>query len=51
MPYRTDDGDVSRHRRVVSMGVCLVAVVVSSSAWSGWSLKELFSGVLRHLAD
>jgi hypothetical protein len=41
MPSRTDNGDVSRHRRVVNMVFCLVAVVVTTCAWSGWSLKEL----------
>jgi len=47
MPNRIDDGDMGRHRRVVSMVFCLVAVVVSSSAWSGWSLKELLLGILH----
>jgi hypothetical protein len=41
MSIRTDDGDVSRHQRVVGMVLCLAAVVVTSCAWSGWSLKEL----------
>jgi len=40
-PQRIDDDDVGRHRRVIGTVFCVAAVVVTSCAWSGWSLKDL----------
>jgi len=41
MPQRIDDGDVGQQRRMMGMVFCVAAVVVTSCAWSGWSLKDL----------
>jgi hypothetical protein len=41
MPQGIDDDNVGRHQRMIGMVFCVAAVVVTSCAWSGWSLKDL----------